>query len=311
MSEKPIVVAVTGGTGFLGRHLLKALAATDFQVRALTRQLSDDSPQGSSLVWIQGDLGQQAALKELVQGADLVVHLAGAVRGATYENFAQVNVKGSANLIEAVCRVAPQAKVLLLSSLAARHPELSYYARSKRAGEILFEDRQDIFWTIFRPTAIYGLGDKELLPWFRMIAKGVLPVIGGRDVTISLLYINDLVSAILAWMAWTEAITGQTYELADGHLHAYSWLEIGDIIGNITGRSVTSVFIPRAMLMSVSWINRFGASVFGYAPMLTPGKVREILHSDWRCSLSALSHDLHWLPGYQLGDALKVMPNWH
>lgn len=306
MSE---VFAVTGSSGFIGQHLVRALLAKGYQVKALVRR-DQHLLAHPHLTWVQGHLGQPAALRALAQDADSVIHLAGAVRGLGYASFAAVNVTGCSNLIEAVCTIAPKAKLLLVSSLAARYPELSNYARSKRAGELLLEAKS-IHWTIFRPTAIYGAGDTELLPLFRVISKGVLPLVGTKDAKVSLLYIEDFIGAIMRWIAdGGRATFGKKYELADEHQGAYTWPEIGKIIGRLTGRSPVSVPVPAALLFTLAQINRVVASLVGYAPMLTPDKVREILHPDWRCSLSAARDDFGWEPQYRLADGLQAMPGW-
>lgn len=305
MSE---VVAVTGSSGFVGQHLVRALLAKGYQVKALVRR-DQHLLAHPHLTWVRGHLGQSAVLHALAQDADSVIHLAGAVRGLDYDSFAVVNVTGCSNLIEAVCMAAPKAKLLLVSSLAARHPELSNYARSKREGELLLEAKS-IDWTIFRPTAIYGAGDTELLPLFRVIAKGVLPRVGTKDARVSLLYVEDFIGAILSWISDGRATFGKKYELADEHKDAYTWPEIGKIIGRLTGRSPVSVPVPTALLFTMAQINRVFASLVGYAPMLTPDKIREILHPDWRCSLSAARDDFGWAPQYQLEDGLKAIADW-
>lgn len=307
-SHFPATIAVTGGTGFIGRHLLPALLSNGHKVRALVRG-SRNPISSNNLTWVSGDLNLSPALDELMQGADCVIHLAGVVRGVSHKDFESVNVTGCNNIFESVCKVAPKARFLLISSLAARHPKLSHYASSKRKAEDLLQ-LQNFLWTIFRPTAVYGAGDSELLPLFRIIAKGFMPVAGARDARISLLYVADLVSAVLAWIAHPQSTAGRCYELADSYPNSYTWAEVGEIIAGLSGKSVTSVKIPDALLKSVAWTNRLLASVLGYAPMLTPEKVREILHPDWQCSSFPAEQDFGWTARYKLQDGLQALPGW-
>jgi uncharacterized protein YbjT (DUF2867 family) len=130
------VVAVTGATGFVGRHLVAALARAGWQVRLLMRrdpvvaEWRDAQPQ-----IVAGDLRDAAALEALVEGVDRVVHVAGLIKAARRESFFSVNTGGSVKLAEALQRRAPDAQLLHVSTLAAREPQLSDYAASKRAGE--------------------------------------------------------------------------------------------------------------------------------------------------------------------------------
>lgn len=304
-------MALTGSTGFLGSRLVRALLESGYKVKALIRPhhyLSDDT---SNIEWVRGSLESSAALEELTGGVDYVIHLAGLVKGVRYEEFAKTNVSGTGHLIDAIQSTAPSTKLLLVSSLAARHPDLSHYACSKRSGEILLESSTLKNWTIFRPTAIYGSGDTELLPLFRLIAKGVKPVIGADKANISLLYLEDMVQAVMAWLVHSNQAIGKSYELADSHLGSYSWEEIGNMINAKVGRkrSIT-VPVPSIALLAVSKINNFCATWLNYKPMLTPGKVREIMHPNWRCDLTDADRDLAWTPSYPLTKGLEAMLNW-
>ena len=131
-----ITVALTGATGFIGRALLKHLVDQGFQVKALRRagsHLPQPNPR-ESIEWQTGDLEDVDSLRELVTDVDAVVHCAGAVRGATLDEFKRINTDGVTRLLQ----VATEQKVsrfLLMSSLAAREPSLSAYALSKKLGE--------------------------------------------------------------------------------------------------------------------------------------------------------------------------------
>lgn len=304
-------MALTGSTGFLGSHLVSALLAVGYKVKALIRPhhyLGDDT---SGVDWVRGSLEQSASLEALVDGADYVIHLAGLVKGVHYEEFAKANVSGTGHLIDAIQSTAPNAKLLLVSSLAARHPDLSHYACSKRSSEILLENSALKHWTIFRPTAIYGPGDTELLPLFRLIAHGIKPVIGTEKTKLSLLYLEDLVRAVMAWLIHSSQAFGKCYELADSNLGSYSWEEIGNMINAEVGRNL-AIMIPVSptALLAASKINNFFAKWLRYQPMLTPGKVREIMHPDWRCDLNDIDRDLAWTPNYSLDKGLQAMLNW-
>lgn len=300
-SAAPQTVALTGATGFIGRVLLAQLQAAGYSVRALARPRPGRrlTPQ-SQLEWIAGDLNDRAALAELVSTADTVLHLAGAVRGAARADFDRVNEAGVQHLVQAA-RAAPRCRrFLLLSSLAARAPELSDYAGSKRRGEAaLAADAGRLAWSALRPPAVYGPGDREMLGLFRSMARGWAPVPGDGRGRFSLIYVDDLAAAIVAWLERTTP-AGQIYEVDDGRAGGYDWSTALAIASRVLrgGRPVRALHIPVALLRTAGTLNQAAARLRGSAPMLTPGKVRELTHDNWVCDSSAFQQATGWRPAY-------------
>jgi nucleoside-diphosphate-sugar epimerase len=303
MSE---VIALTGATGFVGAELAKQLATTGYGIQALIRPASTwKRPVDLALRWIEGDLSDLDSLRRLVDGATAVVHCAGAVRGATREQFNRVNVDGLARLVRAAAAQQPAPRFLLISSLAAREPHLSHYAASKRLGEkVLVEKSDRLSWTIYRPCAVYGPGDRELLPVFEWMAKGIAPILGSGHARFSLLYVKDLAEAIVQWLDGSCRMS-DTFELHDGHPGGYSWHDVINTFKHLRTKSVVSIKIPMVLVRLVSALNLLASRIFGYAPMLTPGKVRELSHSDWVCDNTALSSAIGWTPRVLLPEGLQ------
>lgn len=302
MSE---VIALTGATGFIGAELAKQLATTGYGIQALIRPASTwKRPVDLAVRWIEGDLSDLDSLRRLVDGATAVVHCAGAVRGATREQFNRVNVDGLARLVRAAAAQQPAPRFLLISSLAAREPHLSHYAASKRLGEkVLVEKSDRLSWTIYRPCAVYGPGDRELLPVFEWMAKGIAPILGSGHARFSLLYVKDLAEAIVQWL--DGSCMSDTFELHDGHPGGYSWHDVINTFKHLRTKSVVSIKIPMVLVRLVSALNLLASRIFGYAPMLTPGKVRELSHSDWVCDNTALSSAIGWTPRVLLPEGLQ------
>lgn len=286
-------IAFTGATGFIGSSLLKELRALDLEVRALTRR---PRPDEAVVRWITGDLHDRNSLKRLVRDVQMVIHCAGVVRGRSRDEFFHTNVEGTINLISLLAELNPQPRVLFISSLAARNPELSWYASSKRMAEQKLADSfGDVPWTIFRPTAVYGPGDRELKPLFRTMKRGLLPVLGNPAHRISLLYIDDLVAAVKSWITAPRPVHG-TYELADGTVEGYDYYGLAGIASDIWRIPVRVIPLPAGMGYMMAGMNLMLAKIFRYTPMLTPGKVRELTYPDWRCDVSA---------------AEQALPGWH
>jgi nucleoside-diphosphate-sugar epimerase len=307
----PRIIAVTGATGFVGQALCQTLLDQGFQVRALVRNPARaESLRTSGVKLLVGNFSDTSTLTELITGSDAVIHCAGAVRGATQEDFDRVNVQGLKQLIQVIQTSNPKTRLLCLSSLVAREPALSFYATSKfRAEQVLQTEAQGLQWTVIRPPAVYGPGDKELLPLFKLIAKGFLPVPGSADSRLSIIHINDLVSAIIAWLEQETPAQG-IYAVEDGCEAGYSWRDLGTIVGTLTGRKVRLVPLPGCLLDTFARINSALAKRLGYAPMLTPEKLRELRHRDWVCSSEAFSQQFNWQPQLELQQGLEQTPGW-
>jgi nucleoside-diphosphate-sugar epimerase len=296
------LVAVTGATGFIGSALLQSLIKEGWTVRALTRypRASDESTQ-----WIEGDLDDFDALRRLVKDAAAVVHCAGQVRGSSLEDFVHTNVDGTDHLMRASVEQDSPPRFLLISSLAARQPELSWYATSKFMAEHLAGVYANkMACAVFRPTAVYGPGDKEMSPLFRVTQRGILPMVGQRTMRFGLLHVSDLVAAISCWLSTTVPVQG-VYELDDGKPGGYDSQSVADIAQEVWKRPVRCIFFPASLVSLIATINLWSARLLGYAPMLTPGKVRELRHPNWVCDITPLTRALpNWRPSVQLRDAL-------
>ncbi len=295
-------VALTGATGFIGGVLRRRLTRSGVALRALSRRRGGFA---DGTEWIRGTLEDEEALARLVAGADAVIHCAGAVRGASPEEFERTNVEGSRRLIEAARDSGCCERFLLMSSLAARHPELSWYARSKfEAERQVRQAAGDIAVTVFRPTAVYGPGDREMRPLLEWLLRGWLFVPGPERARLSLLHVEDLAEAVLRWLASPSAAAG-TYELNDSRSGGYDWRSIAAIAAEVRRGPVRRVVLPASLLMGLARVNLSLARLSRRAPMLTPAKLGELMHPDWSCSNDPIRGALGWEPRILLGQALQ------
>lgn len=296
-------VALTGATGFLGSNLLATLEKSNYPARALTRRPRADSANTS---WINGDLNSRPALDDLVEGCTGIIHGAGTTRGNSLEDFLEVNLRGTENLLNAARNVTPAPRVLLISSVAARYPDYSWYARSKSMAEALLmsDNYAALSRTIYRPTAVYGPGDKEMLPLFRLMRRGFLARTGAPGARISLVHVADLVNAILMWLQAGE--TQGLFELDDGTSEGYRWEDIAAAGEAAWKRRIIHVRVPATLLACAARANLLLARAFRYPAMLTPGKVNEITHEDWVCDNTPLTASLGWKPEISLHDGIDT-----
>ena len=301
-------LALTGSTGFIGAAVLRQVTRAGWKVRALRRkavpQLRLD-PHSGGVKWIEGCLEDPESLGRLVQGVEAVVHCAGTIRGATAADFRQGNVEGVGRLVMAARRTHPLPRFLLISSLAAREPRLSDYAASKRGGEeALRAAAADMMWTVLRPPAVYGPGDRETLPLMRCMQHGFSPVFGRKDSRFSLLFVEDLADAVhrlLESALWPRV----PFEIHDGRTGGYAWKDFTETVARIIRKPVRSFRLPAAFMQAAARGNLLLSRAFGYAPMLTPGKVRELTHPDWVCDDRALRRTTGWTPRFPLEAGMR------
>ncbi len=308
------VVALTGAGGFIGTALREKLLNAGYGVRALYRPRGGRVVENAArLEWIAGDVGDRDSLATLVQGAQAVVHCAGAVRGARRSDFDRVNEMGVLDTVKAADREPGCRRFLLFSSLAAREPQLSDYAGSKRRGERALEaNAGHLDWVVLRPPAVYGPGDKEMLPLFKGMARGLAAIPGDGHGRFSMMHVADLASAVVAWLD-TDGDSGNTYTLDDGHDGGYDWDTVLATASRVLHRTtpIRRLPIPALILRLVGGANLAAARVFGYAPMLTPGKVREITHADWVCDSHAFAKATGWRPAFDFERGLANTPVLH
>ena len=300
------VVALTGATGFLGGHVLPALVEAGFTVKALTRRAQ---AQTEGVEWISGSLDDDTSLAALVEEADIVIHLVGLTKAITRDEFFDVNVTGSKRLFDAV-QTAGVSHVVHVSSMAAREPRLSHYGASKAGTELLLTARKWSFsWTILRPPAIYGPGDKEILKLFKATKFGLLPAPGSTKNRFSMIHAADLATAIVALCDKNNKQA--VLEVDDNHVGAYG---ISDVIAALPegkGDKVKAVPVPFAILGTLGGINDLIARAINKPFMLTLSTARYLAHPDWTVKEARRFKHANWSPQFDLKAGLRDTLDWY
>jgi nucleoside-diphosphate-sugar epimerase len=200
--------------------------------------------------------------------------VAGALAGLSIADYHTVNEAGT----EAVAAAAASAGVrrfIHLSSLAAREPQLSSYAASKRAGEEAVK-RFDLDALILRPPAIYGPGDQGTLPLLRELTRRVAFIPGRRQSRFSLIHAEDMARIIAE--AVESDVTGLR-EVSDGRI--YRWDDILAAAERVEGRRIRPVFLPRLLPSLAAAAAETVAQARGKPSMINRGKIAELYHPDW------------------------------
>ena len=312
-----LAVAVTGATGFVGQATVPALLAAGHRVRLLARRLPEfaSGPAGPVEV-VLGDLSQPGALERLVEGADAVLHMAGAIKARSAREFFAVNRDATAALLAAIARrsagrIDGGPRVILLSSLAARAPQLSPYAASKRAGEdLLRATPHGLPWLAVRAPVVYGPGDRETLRFFKAVRLGLAPVAGDGSGRISAIFVDDL-AALLCRLVEAYLPPADAYEVDDGNAAGYSLRDFAREAAAALGRRSRTVAVPRLAMSAAGAAQQGIAMLGGPTSILSPAKVREIFHPDWVCHDRRLAEFIGWMPTVGLGDGFARTIAWY
>lgn len=289
-----MILAVTGGTGFVGSHLIDAAVAAGHPVRALARR---PQPARAGVTWITGALDDATALTNVVDGADAVIHVAGVVN-ADRAGFVRGNIDGT----RAIAAASAGKRFVHVSSLAAREPDLSTYGWSKREAERVVE-ASGLDWTILRPTGVYGPRDTELRDMFRAARWGVMPLPPpGR---VSLIAVEDLARLLLALAA--VSLPGALFEADDGSA-GYAHSELARAIGRAVDRRVLPVALPAALLRAAA---RVDVALRGSGAKLTADRARYLSHPDWTADAAKRPPTALWRPRIALAEGLAATAAWY
>lgn len=286
------LVALTGGTGFVGGYIVRNLINSGWRVRLLARRpVSSDH----GVECIVGDLADEDALNRLVAGADILVHAAGLIKAAHKADFFRVNEAGSRAVAAVWSRHNPRGRVVVLSSLAARAPQLSDYAASKRAGEAAFSELNAV---ILRPGAVYGPGDKETAVFFRAARQGLLAVPLSQG-CVTLVHAADVASAVKVFC--DDVAPNGCFALTDRHPDGYGWGPLAAALCAAAGQKAYVVAVPQRVMAGLAVVGGLWSRLSGKPAMLTPGKVRELFY-DWACSPDDLPAPALWRPEVTLAE---------
>jgi nucleoside-diphosphate-sugar epimerase len=301
MSGRPLA-AVTGGTGFLGRRLVARLLAEGWRVRALVRR-PGALPAGAEAT--PGSLEDRGSLDALVAGADAVVHLAGLVRARDADAFAACNRDGAARVGAAAAGTAPGARLVVVSSMAARSPHLSPYAASKRAGEAAALEAHGGAGpaAVVRPCAVYGPGDPATAALLRLARAGVFPSPRPPEPRIALVHVDDAAGALAALCR--GGADGRTVEVADARTDGYGLPEIAAAAEAAVGRRIRVVPLPDAAFRLAAWIAEGAGRTLRRPALFSSGKAAELLHRDWAGDPDGRIDPAIWRPRITLGEGLR------
>jgi len=315
-------VFVTGATGFVGAHLVKALLARGDSVTALARRpaLAELLGWGNDVRLLKGGLDDEAVLRQGCAGMDVVYHVAGKIAARDMAEFMATNRDGTANVLEAA-RDGGARRFLFVSSLAVSGPTepgrpidetrppapVTDYGRSKLAAEVLVQ-AMPLPWTIVRPPVVYGEWDRGTLKIFQLAQRGILPVFGDGSQELSVIHAEDLARALVA-AATAPAAAGKVYFAA--HPTTTTSRALAVSIAKALGKRPSVIGIPPLVARGVLWAAGTLAHIAGKATLLSADKGNEYLAPAWTCRSDALRRDAGWQAEIELETGLRRAANWY
>ncbi|MFO7891129.1 MAG: NAD-dependent epimerase/dehydratase family protein [bacterium] len=318
---------VTGADGFIGSNLVDHLVSHNIYVKCLVYykdQLRWLSNRSEKIEIVTGDILELNSLYKIVQGVDVVFHLAGIVKSLKKKDFFDINVKGTENLLKVAVNNNPDLKrFFFMSSQAASGPSsngvcvnekhkccpVTMYGRSKRDAEkIVLSYSDKIPVTIIRPSTVYGPRDKELFFIFDIVNKGIMPVIGLRERFFNFCYIDDLIKATILAAVHEKSI-GQIY-----FIHSDQKLSINQFIQAIVhglNRKVVKLPIPLFLLKLYFLFNEFSAVMRKDDKIFTRDKYNELKQYNWICSIEKAEEEIGYRPDFILAQGISNSIEWY
>jgi nucleoside-diphosphate-sugar epimerase len=322
-----MTVLLTGASGFLGSHIAEQLTQAGRTVRVLVRKSSDTSflKTLENVEYCEGAIDDVASLERAVAGVEAVIHSAGLVRARSAEEFMLVNAVGTERLASAALKHAKDLRrFVLVSSQAAGGPSDAYgtpvkagcvprpvthYGRSKLAAEQALTQHVDhLPSVILRPSAVYGPRDKEVLVFFKSIAKGVLPLTNPVHQKLSMVHGADCAAACIRAID-ADVPSGSVYYVSDGEIHTFGELiELTETA--LRRRAMVRVPLPQRLVRAAALASELYGRATDRAMMFTRDKCNE-LFEQWVCDSTETRKALGWEPRISFAEGVKQTAEWY
>lgn len=320
------VVLVTGGTGFLGRHLVRALVDRGEKVRVLVRPGSTqpDSPAFRRCEIVPGDVRDPDAVGRAVVGTEIVIHLVSNFRraGSDDAQAQDVNVKGTEHLLEA--SAAHGVRQFVHCSTIGVHGDVrqipahedspfnpgDLYQRTKVAaeGRVLEVSRSSgLPITIVRPVSMYGPGDRRMLKLFRMIQRGWFLRAGAGEVHFQAAYVEDVVQGFLLCMRNPGAM-GETFVV--GGEEPVTLNELARVVADVLGVSFRTVSVPLPPLVLLAHAVEALCGRLGVEPPLHRRRL-SFYQNNRVFTVRKARERLGYAPAFPLRDGLQRTVSWY
>lgn len=310
-------IAITGATGFIGRHVAADLAARGVVVKAIVRPGSRHAPPPDAVV-IQAPL-EAEALRRAFDGVDAVLHLAGVVATVKAQTFFDVNTKGT----RAVALAARDAgaRLVHVSSLAAAGPApasaparetdaphpITPYGASKLEGERVVTAMEGLRSIILRPGVVYGPTDRAVFPLFQAASRGVLPLVGRLGAAYAFVHVDDVVRTIVAAVEKT-GVSGPVFVAQETPVTA---LDLIDAIQAAVGRTCRVIRVPLALTHALALAGDVAGRALGKPMTLNSWRYAEMAAEGFTCRVDRMRDELGVVASIGLREGMARTCEWY
>ncbi len=312
------MILITGGTGFIGSHLVEALCNRREPVRCLIRN-GRKLPSGA--LACHGDLVSGASIEAALEDVDTVIHLAGVTKALSRDEYYAGNARATENLVKAILQARREIRLVHVSSLAAIGPGLngapvtedtephpvSYYGKSKLEGEKIVHALLPQA-VIVRPPVVYGPRDTDVLQLLKSVNQGFAVEIAGPERWAQVIYVKDLVEGMLA-AARSPQACGRAYFLA--HPLAVSWAELRSTAARIIGKQPRVLKIPSSLAFAVAACAELWSKLTRKPGIISRDKIREALCPAWTCDTGRAAAELGFHAQTNLETGLAATLAWY
>ena len=313
---------ITGGTGFIGSHLIDYLMDRGFEIYALIRDPNNLKwLEGKNINFLEGDL---FSIPSLPSDIHYVFHLAGCTKASKLAQYYTVNQQGTASLIQSLLsqNISPK-KIIYLSSIAAGGPALEEnavkeddtphpitpYGLSKLGGEEEIIKYSKVFSTaILRVGIVFGPRDESSFDYFKFTKKGLFISLRSSQGKFSLCYINDLVNA-LHLCTQAEIKSGEIFNIADSRIYSYD--DLGEAAGKILNKKLKKIAVPLPLIFLWALFNELIGFITKKPNIFDRIKLLEMKQKSWAVDTLKAKEKLNFKTQYTLEEAVKETIQWY
>jgi dihydroflavonol-4-reductase len=315
---------VTGGTGFVGSHLVELLLSEGHEVTCLVRSAAKAEAlfEARRPRIVQGQLDDAQTVRKAASDVEVVFHVAGVTSARSRREFFAVNEGGTRSVLDAM--PTGLRRFVLVSSLAAGGPAtrghplqgterpapITMYGASKLAAELAVRGGR-FPWTILRPPPVYGPRDIELLRVFRLVRGPVFPVFGAGRQELTFIYVEDLARALVAAAKADATVEHVYYATHPEIVEQRAFVRAVARAVRADGRVPRFLSIPRTVARAALWATGTAAMVAGRATVLTADKANEFFADSFACSPAPLERDAGWRAAHGLDTGLSLTAAWY
>jgi len=322
-----MVALVTGGSGFIGSHVVDLLIQKGFTVRCIVRKTSN-------LQWLTNkpvelfevSLFDKAGLSRALKDVDYVFHIAGLTFARNFDEFLKGNRDVTRNIIESVFENSISLKrFLFVSSLTAVGPSkslnepvteetacnpLTAYGKSKKLAEDeLLKFKNDIPITIVRAPAVYGPRETAIYSVFKTVKAGLATMVGLKPKYLSLIHSEDLSRGIVE-SAFSDASVGETYFISSEKFYTWDYL-IPLMSRMLNKKFVLKVKLPHFLVLTIAGLSEFFGKFSKKPPVFNYEKGIDFIQDYWICSIDKAKKDFGFKQKVSIEEGMKNTVDWY